>query len=224
MKEQQAGDRMREQIASQDRIVKVGLAVYRDRGHVASCNDCESDGCCRQTVFVQFGEALPIAEQIHGSAEDTPEFRAKLKVEGIAMERASRDEWFNRDRLCMLHRGGPKGCSVYSVRPTPCRCYFVATPPEMCAPPAERKVASLNFNEIYEQNNAMCQMFHQELGLRESPFRLFVCSLPRAVWIWLESIDLANAGKPWLKFINHQPWPSERTIATWIQDAHEMIR
>lgn len=218
-----AVDVVRRNFAEQDRAYKLGLAGYAKHGERISCFGCTHDGCCRQSVFVQLIEALPIAIDIFETERDTPELREKLLAEGLGMERAERGEWFDRDRLCVFHNGAGKGCAVYKDRPSACRAYFVVTPPEECGPPSAKKIACLDFFDVISENQKRCQEMHREASLKESPFRLFCCSLPRAVWIWLGALDLANADKPWQKFVNHQPWPSERTIEQWVDAGHDLL-
>lgn len=218
----EAGEAVRRFSAEIDRRLVRGLAVFRAQGHKVSCTDCTNTACCLQPVFVHLAGALPIAEVLHESETDTPNYRARLLREGIAMERASRDDWFDDEHLCVLHDG--KRCTQYDLRPVACRAYFVTTPSATCSPPSGAEVSALDFNDLIDRGSYVYQSIHRDLGLRENEFRLMCCSLPRAIWIWLEVLDRAKAGKPWHKFVNHQPWPNERTIREWVADEHDLIR
>lgn len=187
-----------------------------------TCRECshKEPGCCYQKVFVPFHEALPIVRRIKENNLDTPEFRERLRVEGEEGEAASREEWFHTQRRpCVFLKDGR--CSIYEVRPTACRTYYVISPQDDCQPGRHNGVLQLDVRSIDAGQITRARMIHRELGLKESNKRILMGILPRLVLIGLETWGSDD----YQETVRKQIWPTDDGIGNgWIDGENHFGR
>jgi Fe-S-cluster containining protein len=114
-----------------DPLVDGVVAEATKRGEPPSCKrGC--DGCCRLPINVYLPEATPVALRILSE----PGWRERLtrvaeharKTVQVEDER----DWVPLQIPCPLLDVEKRECSMYEVRPTPCRWYFVSSDKKLC--------------------------------------------------------------------------------------------
>jgi Fe-S-cluster containining protein len=176
-------------------------------GESISCHACTEPACCYQKVVVSIMETFPIARHIKLAKRDTDHLRELLRIRGEAMEGSPTAAWLDGYTPCVFLDENRK-CSIYPVRPTRCRTYYVISPAEMCRPPSEKTVRFINDLPAIDAVLKRSLEFHQKIGLIENQMRLLRGVLPRVLLITLESWDSDD----YRNTIKRKPWPSVRTI------------
>lgn len=181
-----------------------------------SCFACThaEPGCCYQKVFIPFHEALPIARYIKASNLDTPELREQLRTAGEEMEGTDRSTWFHElRRPCVFLKDGR--CSIYRIRPIPCRIYHVITHPDRCQPGVHEGIHHLDTGMIEGPEIARSREIHRALNLKETRKRILMGALPRLVLVALEVWD----SNDYQETVRHQRWPTDESIFNedWIE-------
>jgi Fe-S-cluster containining protein len=88
--------------------------------------------CCNLVINISFPEAVAIAESI---LQLPPEALGKITRElYLQTEQLSFDQqaYFDKNIPCVF-LDKEKGCSIYGVRPQPCRSYYVVSDPAKCS-------------------------------------------------------------------------------------------
>jgi Fe-S-cluster containining protein len=180
-----------------------------------SCATCPEPACCHNKVQVYLADTLPIARRLMCEGRATEEFLHKLKFTGNQMEAATTGDWLTSYTPCMFLEDGR--CTVYEQRPLQCRTYFVVSDPEICRPPPERETKFVNLSAVLIAWNDIArwihaQMFYKETigGQRpiETPGRILMAVLPRALSIMFEAIESDN----YMRFVRSQQWPTQTQI------------
>lgn len=86
--------------------------------------------CCRMPVWCTLHEAAPIARAVLDSKDWRARATSLAEQSKLACRIFDPREWFARKIPCALLDNGE--CSVYAVRPSVCRYYYVASPPAQC--------------------------------------------------------------------------------------------
>lgn len=116
------------------------LALYKEqepalrelitRGTPPSCTKGCSH-CCNLQVYITMPEALAIAEYVSQSPTLLKRTVQSCQ-ESISKQKLSSTDHFRENIPCAF-LSDKKECSVYEVRPMPCRHHFAITPPENCS-------------------------------------------------------------------------------------------
>jgi Fe-S-cluster containining protein len=202
---------VRQWIASLDAGLGEALERFEcEQGHPVSCHTCTVPGCCRQMVLCHLFEGLPIAARLVAEGRDTVELHARLRRDADQIDRDGAVAWFDRGPGCAFLADGR--CSVYEDRPTPCRAYYVTTPPELCSARSGTRIAYLPCrNEADEHAVQAASRIHRELGLRAH--RVYIDTLPRVV---LRLLRARSRQQPaWAAFVDRQAWPGLEQIERW---------
>jgi len=115
-----------------DEVIERGLVAQAvlHFGRAPSCPLCLGPYyCCRMLVTVTLVDALVIAEHLAMLSDTALEARLREQAER-QLACARQDAWFDRDEMCAFK--GPSGCSIYSIRPLPCRTHHAWTDPSWC--------------------------------------------------------------------------------------------
>lgn len=189
------------------------VRAVNGRPEKISCYSCTHSvpGCCNQKVIVPFLEALPIARYLRNQGRDTPELREKLRVDGDEAEAADRETWFHEQRRpCAFLRDGR--CTVYAVRPVPCRSYYVISPADDCQPGNYNGIRSINNGDYLAAAIGYARKAHYELGLKESDRRILWGTLPRMVLLALEVFESDD----FIGLVRSQSWPNADNLDEWV--------
>jgi Fe-S-cluster containining protein len=144
-----------------DATLADGLAK---QGITPSCRQGCSH-CCYQLTTITPLEALPLAISI----EAFPSFRKRSAINRLG--RSLRETLKSTDRVHHFERQLPCAllehdlCSLYPVRPAPCRYMLVVSDPQQCAPQNGHTVSAVNTfslqNLVWEMNAHT--LYHGEL-------------------------------------------------------------
>ena len=143
---------------------------------------------------------------------DSPAYRTRLREEGELMEGTGRDRWFwGETHHCVFLEGGR--CSVYPIRPTVCRSYFVISPAHLCQHENRNApVGSIDLTDLFVQMFQRHRLVHTKyLGLKDTNMRMLMGSIPRMVALALEVYDRDD----YADIIRQQIWPTLDTIEGW---------
>lgn len=177
-----------------------------------SCDTCphEEPGCCFQKVVVTIYDILPIVRFLLRQKRDTPRLRAQLDEAGVVMEATDRDSFFHAAHPCVFLEHGK--CSIYEVRPTMCRSYFVISDPSQCQPGTNEEILKINDGAYVNELLIIAKKVHALLGLKETRKRIFMGALPRMVLMGLQMWEADD----FRAFVRSQPWPADDTLQGWI--------
>jgi Fe-S-cluster containining protein len=194
-----------------DRQMVVHLKIYENTNDdKVSCHSCTqaSPGCCNQKTMIAMYEGLLLARHIKDKGLDTPEFRARLRTEGDAMEGSSRARWFHEAHPCIFLEKGR--CTVYAIRPVICSTYYVVNPSEMCQPGKREQIRHVDHSPVIDAATRQAFWIHRALKLKESSRRILLGTLPRVLLIALEAWDSDD----YAQHIRSQPWPNADNLDT----------
>lgn len=195
------------------------LAVYREldaplqkyaaEGKTTCQKGCAH--CCHLQVYISLPEAVALAEKVMSDPKLTAdtvrkcyEMLPKLKTDSV--------EFFKQALPCVFLNDA-KECSVYDVRPMPCRHHYVASPPEDCSPMVDGKT-------IVRLNTEKADAFVMTESLRvmkQHQLPLLLAPIPVAV-LW--AMKLLSEGE--MKFVDTLNTPEDLgvfDIRGWTQYA-----
>lgn len=113
-------DRMMDKrVEEMDRYFNEITSKTAERGSPVQC-EAKCSYCCYQHVLISSSEAFHIVRWMHSHGLDT-----NLKENAALVADISHLDRFQRGIACPLLKN--KQCSVYTVRPMPCRSYFSTT-------------------------------------------------------------------------------------------------
>lgn len=176
-----------------------------------SCHTCTEPGCCYQKTMISMWEAFLIATEVRRRGLDTPAYRERLRVLGEEMEGAPRDRWLEEREPCIFLEN--KRCSIYEIRPTMCRCYYVFSPPENCSDVSGTAVLTLQSDNLMMAIMQFGIRAHHVLHLKETAMRALMATLPRALLLALEAYDHPD----YTAFLRRQPWPVPSRSVEWLE-------
>lgn len=93
--------------------------------------------CCSLQIYISLPEAVAIAERMSQTPARLKQMVQKCE-EHIGKQQLNQSAHFKQNLPCMFLTNN-KECSIYDVRPMPCRHHYAVTPPESCAPNAEQE-------------------------------------------------------------------------------------
>lgn len=172
-----------------------------------TCDSCTSPGCCYQKTMVQLAEALLIAQDLKTRKLDTPELRKRLLEAGKAMEATARPAWFEKIEPCVFLTDD-KLCAIYEYRPAQCRTYYVVSSQENCQPPESLNIKQIDLRPMLLDELAHMTAMHTFLGFKETPDKMYMRSLPLAIYIALKLLE-----EPTREVLEKIPWPSAHDLA-----------
>lgn len=161
----------------------------RRSGLVPSCRS-GCDGCCYLLALIGYCEALPIAEVLLERPAWRPTAKALARHAQLCGPEITKEEWFLRAVPCPL-LGEDRLCTVYDVRPAPCRYHFVVTPPENCCPgAADSSTARVNTSE------ALSYVWREDIDLhRRRPELGPACAAPIGLVVLVAMVAAARGAK-----------------------------
>jgi len=109
------------------------LTALKHQGVRPQCRACCTH-CCRQMVLMTLPEGLSIARCLltMGLSPTKLDRLAKcLMAQGARQAQEGRTAWFNSGEQCAFLV--QRHCLIYSVRPVPCRFYYVISDPKLCS-------------------------------------------------------------------------------------------
>lgn len=107
-------------------------------------------GCCYQMTSITIPEALLIADVLL-KKDDWHEWAKKMHDSSLPymQKLVDRDSYFKQALPCPLLDVEKRECREYASRPSPCRYYYVVTPPEHCYPESEETtVGAIDLAEL----------------------------------------------------------------------------
>lgn len=199
-----------------DRQVSVDEAItHLKEDRVTTCDTCTAPGCCYQKTLGQLSEAVLIANYLKKEKLDTKELRKKLREVGMKMENTSRQKWFEQAIPCVFLTED-KRCSIYEIRPMQCRTYFVVSPQENCQPPESKGILQVDLRRMMFTELDHLSRVHLFWGLKESEEKMYMRSLPLAIYIAIKWIEL-----PTPTVLDKIPWPTAEYLGKEPGDNHE---
>lgn len=192
---------LRDRQASMDETI----ASMKD-GRPTTCDTCTSPGCCYQKVTTQLAEAVLIAYHLKTAKLDTSELRRLLFETGKKMEATPRPEWFSNMVPCVFLTEDRR-CAIYKARPVQCRTYYVISEEANCQPPESMPVKQVDLRQMLLDELAHLTAMHTFWGLKETPDKMYMRSLPMAVFIALKFLE-----EPTKEVLDKHPWPSADNI------------
>ncbi len=180
-----------------------------------SCRTCTKPGCCYQAVYIGIYEALAIARHLRLEGRVTSSYIAELRRKGEEIEAQGRTAWFDSNRPCVFLT--PKNrCSIYEVRPIPCRSYFVWSPMEKCQPDYhEDDIISVGNDGIAQQAITQNIQVMRMLGVmvdKNGP--MYIGTMPRILATVLEAMD---DPEHFVEHIKAQPYPTFKHFGKWVE-------
>jgi Fe-S-cluster containining protein len=109
--------------------IQVFLDEHPIPGRLSVCSRCTKPYCCNMIVAITLIDAIPIAEKMMNNP-NIP----RLLAEQAAQQRAiaSMDGWFDHAEPCIFLDSNLR-CSIYDLRPLPCREHLAWSDPDHCA-------------------------------------------------------------------------------------------
>lgn len=166
------------------------------------------DACCHIPVFITKVEGLLIADYLH-SRRDWKQWPERLAAASAPYLEAdyNRHTYSRKAPPCVFLQDHE--CSVYQLRPAPCRYYYVHTPKEMCVATAEtQEVCSPNLAELELTVSAFQRHAMHEFIVGPLPHMVFWC-MAGIGW----GCHREKAFEPW---VNQLPTPE-----AWLTKALE---
>ena len=164
--------------------------------------------CCNLLINISLPEALAIAEtllklppQALGAiTRNLFNQTQKLQYDAAA--------YFHTNTPCVF-LDGQRTCSIYAVRPTPCRTYFAVTPPSNCSSEGgEQTVARVNTNAFD------LEAIEEALRLsKQRGYPPLIAPIPVAVLWAIRLVTEGEAG--FIKTLAEAPSQGMADIRTW---------
>lgn len=191
---------------------KMLVRYTESTGEPVSCHSCTQTfpGCCNQKTMIEFFEALLLARHVKRTGLDTAEYRVMLKQLGEEMEGTDRATWFHANHRCIFMTDQGR-CSVYAFRPLVCRLYYVASPQENCQPGVRIGIRFINHAAILGHAIQRGMQIHKAIGIKETPMRIVMGTLPRMLLIALEAWDSDD----YAALVRAQTWPTKESLEEW---------
>lgn len=169
--------------------------------------------CCYMLTSIHMLEGRLIAEELMSR----PHWRRVAKSLSVAAHQGlevhgSRNDYLKAKIPCPLLDLDTKDCTVYDVRPSVCRNYFVASPPEKCAPEYdEPDVRIFNTNMLVATALKFC--------VDVSGGQMVVAPIPLMVlWCMSELVNSKEKRKFFSELTEGLPDPGE-----WTATVHERV-
>lgn len=189
------------------------LEKYAADNNTTCRKGCAS--CCNLLVYISLPEAVAIAEKVLEDPARTADVLRKC-YEQIQKLHLDADKYFRQAVPCMF-LDESKACTVYDVRPMPCRHHYVVSPPEDCSPLVDGKT-------IVRLNTQKADVFVTQESLRVSKQRqipLLLAPIPVAV-MWATKL-LTEGEAAFMRALETEEDLGLMDIRGWTQHAFNRV-
>lgn len=180
------------------------LADLARRAHSTCTKGCFN--CCYLLPIVSVLDGMRIAQRLLNQP-DWEAYLEPLATQARLQIRATKLQYFTGKHACVFLKDGL--CSVYDVRPDPCRFHFMLSPPELCSP--DRPHTATQAIDLRDLEWEACQVSVKMFGLSAAPLAITVLHCMAKLAEDLDRLKIKT-------YLDGIPNPS-----TWVQAHGERI-